>query len=952
MDLKVPTDKSKYEKTSRSFTHSYKVKRSLKLSTKPKHETKTWKHGTTISTQSPIKEILSESLVNETSIPAIGKNAPIPRQNSTADISQTDLKIGYKSLDQYSTPTADYNSWNVKKFDPSNIKSTSRKILSSETESKLERVSEKDNFIQPDIDILNDFTEIPKPSKLVFLDKKNDQKKFTRNFKYDPALIMMGLGKRSKQSITTSGLNRLSNDESILKQIGLGNVNYDHKSMLLGKRSSTYDPALKYMGLGKRNNIYDPALQFTGLDKREDSNTMPLKKVELEKRQKVYDPALNYMGLGKKKSYDPALKYMGLGKRLSSYDPALKFMGLGKRKSSYNPALKYMDLGKRESAYDPALRYMGLGKKSDYDPALKYMGLGKKSDYDPALGYMGLGKKFDYDPALRYMGLGKKSSYDPALKYMGLGKKSDYDPALRYMGLGKKSDYDPALRYMGLGKKSSYDPALKYMGLGKKSDYDPALRYMGLGKKSDYDPALRYMGLGKKSSYDPALKYMGLGKKSDYDPALRYMGLGKKSDYDPALRYMGLGKKSSYDPALKFMGLGKRQYKYDPAMKYLDLGKRVSSETKANGLIQKTIQDNPTGNEYITKTKSQKNKNTPQHENYSPNKEAHSNDDPAFKNLGLDKKDFSYDRTLDFMSKRQSKVKDFDSDDKDELSNLVSVNDNYNDELYQSFVFTPFIGTSQKKNPKFDPALNFMGLGKRINTSNQPSKITSLDEKFLKHELVKSFLNPIQDDYKIVNHKFQPFLKSLMNSSLKIDCIKCNPTDRHKRSLAGFEQFNNMDLDKTEAKNGFANVKRDYYNRPKYNPGWIFIGLGKRSSLLQEPLINYDAYETESTRAGKKIAPQIVFDKYYDLLCTIQKSIEEIQNDLKNKNKLSVSEKNLEKPDTISELGVNWYRIPYGNYAYINDDPNESHLRKPEEKDVVWSQIQPPFGTDTHVINT
>ncbi|GIY14031.1 uncharacterized protein CEXT_720601 [Caerostris extrusa] len=51
------------------------------------------------------------------------------------------------------------------------------------------------------------------------------------------------------------------------------------------------------------------------------------------------------MGLGKKSSgYDPALKYMGLGKKSSGYDPALKYMGLGKKSFGYDPALKYMGL--------------------------------------------------------------------------------------------------------------------------------------------------------------------------------------------------------------------------------------------------------------------------------------------------------------------------------------------------------------------------------------------------------------------------------------------------------------------------------------------------------------------------------------------------------------------------------------------------------------------------------
>ncbi|CAL1287336.1 unnamed protein product [Larinioides sclopetarius] len=754
------------------------------------------------------------------------------------------------------------------------------------------------------------------------------------------------------RKVSDANSKRSSNYDPALKYMGLGKKNsyYDPalKYMGLGKKSSSYDPALRYMGLGKRNSYYDPALKYMGLGKKSSSYDPALRYVDLGKRNSYYDPALKYMGLGKKSSnYDPALRYMGLGKKDSYYDPALKYMGLGKKSSSYDPALKYMGLGKRNSYYDPALKYMGLGKKSsNYDPALRYMGLGKKdSYYDPALKYMGLGKRSSgYDPALRYMSLGKRNSnYDPALKYMGLGKKSSsYDPGLKYMGLGKRSaSFDPALKYMGLGKRGpSYDPALKYMGLGKRtSSYDPALKYMGLGKKSSsYDPALKYMGLGKKSSnYDPALQYMGLGKKSsNYDPALQYMGLGKKnSGYDPALKYMGLGKKSkNYDPALKYMGLGKkrsdydhdkrggnnqnsRKVSYDPALIYMGLGKRQTWSESFNhfsfhpsfnhGDVYKQAFDNARKMNSSPPNPKINNPETTAYIFSAPENATNSNsfdslsksadennrvNDYRNEAISNDKKYYGYDSDSNFKGKdlesHPARRAYYDYPDPKLVQKLVNYFDSLryqtgryptptaNDETSKNFDNSDhqevgrnnnyeFLRNFQKKSAMYDPALRYMGLGKRNATDKPEFEIALSDHSGPNCENRCKYSTRKKRDVNSNEDRLSRITSPHFN-------LKVEPQDQFSTDT-GLD-----DLVISSSNGGLMTLhenrrKRERDNRPKYNPGWIFIGLGKRSPEAT----------VDSPKMIQVDQPNALLLKYYNLMEKIKDRLQKVKYDLIDK---------------------------------------------------------------------
>ncbi|GFQ84434.1 uncharacterized protein TNCT_514321 [Trichonephila clavata] len=652
------------------------------------------------------------------------------------------------------------------------------------------------------------------------------------------------------------------------------------------KRESKYDPVIRYLGLVSKGSGYNSLLKYAGLGKKNSAYDPALRYMGLGKRSHNFDPALKYMGLAKKSlHYDPALKYMGLGKKSYSYDPAIKGMRLGKKSSNYGSALKYMDLSKKSSSYDPALKYMGLGKKSSrYEPALKFVGIGKKSSsYDPALKYMGLGKKSSrYDPALKYMGLGKKSSsYDPALRYKRLGKNSStssygtilshkseekkisyYDPDLKYVDFGEES-YDPALKYMGLGKKSnaygpdvhlrysnkkssSFDPALRYMGLGKKSSsFDPALKYMGLGKiNSNYNLPLKYRGLDKKrSSYDPALKYMGLGKKSyGFDPALKYMGLGKRnSNYNLPLKYIGLDKKrSSYDPALKYMGLGKKSYGFDPALKYMGLGEgNFNYDLKYVGLGKKGV-------------------------SY----------DPALKSMGLRKRDPTTVLKESFYLNPYLKQSIAPKQTSFRLAvGLEKNNPNTGTvALNKAFKFETILGkhADEKENEiknQFEPGLQVIGEGKIDPLSTEGGNRESAmytdatrndlhrgDDIILlqgveSQNSVRSNHPAIHDEIttKYLKHNQMNALKKSESLPAAICRKSCKVSSRKKRGVNNIkfssdsglktEHFTNdpiLDDLKISSPDGFKTMsknklKRERDNRPRYNPGWIFIGLGKRS---------------------------------------------------------------------------------------------------------------------------
>ncbi|GFY18287.1 uncharacterized protein TNCV_2046931 [Trichonephila clavipes] len=563
----------------------------------------------------------------------------------------------------------------------------------------------------------------------------------------------------------------------------------------------------------------------------------------LGKRSHNFDPALKYMGLGKKSPhYDPALKYMGLGKKSYSYDPAIKDMRLGKKSSNYDPALKYMGLGKKSSSYDPALKYMGLGKKrSRYEPALKFVGLGKKSSsYDPALKYMVIGKKnCNYDPALRYKRLGENSStgsYGNILRSEEK-KSSYYDPDLKYIDLREKN-YDSALKYRGLGKKSNvynHGARLRYSNK-KSSSFDPALRYMGLGKKSSsFDPALKYMGLGKKSSnFNPLLKHIGLDiKRSSYDPALKYMGLGKKSYvYDPALKYMGLGKRSfNYD--FKYVGLRKKGVSYNPALKYM--GKKDSSRINPTTVLK-------------------------ERESFDLN--------PSFKQTLSPKQTSFRPNTGTVVLNKTSPLE-------------------YPETILEK-------QADEKKNEIKEPDPFEQPMGKR-NLSTEGGNRENTDATRNGHDIillqgeesVRRNPRPIQDTTKYLKHDQ---INARSKSSPAEMCSKlCKDLSRKKgggndskfHSDYGLktESFiNDSILDDFDSPDGFKamspnKLKRERDNRPRYNPGWIFIGLGKRS-LDQQYSNPIDPRELRILRRD-----QTLLSKYYYWMEKIKDKLQKIKLD-------------------------------------------------------------------------
>ncbi|GBL96470.1 hypothetical protein AVEN_229924-1 [Araneus ventricosus] len=777
-----------------------------------------------------------------------------------------------------------------------------------------------------------DLVDLPVVTK-----RKNDKKQYNRKFKYDPALMLMGLGKRKqdsshqhnktlkqKRSVHESDpMNSNSDKEQRRDQAAknIRNNNYSSEWRPIIKRSTKDQPLMTMMDVRKSVVAYDKQnLSDYGMQSMLDSGSMRIKDylnpdallAEEDLSKRLFDNKPERLDSEDERtdsSYNAILDYDSRkvsganSKRSSSYDPALKYMGLGKKNSYYDPALKYMGLGKKSSSYDPALRYMGLGKKdSYYDPALKYMGLGKKSS--------------SYDPALKYMGLGKRSpSFDPALKYMGLGKKSpSFDPALKYMGLGKRGpSFDPALKYMGLGKRiSSYDPALKYMGLGKKSSgYDPALKYMGLGKKSsNYDPALQYMGLGKKSSsYDPALKYMGLGKKSkNYDPALKYMGLGKKrSNYDQDKRggnNQNSGK-VSYDPALIYMGLGKRQtwsesfdhFSFHPSFNHGDAYKQAYDNVRKMNFLPPTpkISNSKTSGYIFSAAENATNSN-----NFdSPSKSTDANNRVIdYKNevISNDKRPYGYDPASRFMG--TSKGKDlesrpvkrtyYDYPDPKLVQKLVNYFDSLrpqsgryltptaNDETSESFDNSDhqnvghnnnydFLRNSQKKSAMYDPALRYMGLGKR-NATDKPEFEIALSDHFGPDcENTCKYSTRKKRDVN-GNEDRLPRITS-PHFSLKIQ-----PQDQFT-SDSGLD-----DLVISSSNGGLMTLhenkrKRERDNRPKYNPGWIFIGLGKRSP---------DA-TVESHRIIQMDQPNTLLLKYYNLMEKIKDKLQKVKYDLIDK---------------------------------------------------------------------
>ncbi|GFY75060.1 uncharacterized protein TNIN_177521 [Trichonephila inaurata madagascariensis] len=749
-------------------------------------------------------------------------------------------------------------------------------------------------------------TEENSSLKLSKAKRKNAKKHFGRKFKYDPALMLMGLGKR-KPASGTKDFHLGERKDTFPPGIGKGNSNSR------SKRSMKTQPLMLITGI--RESVMTWNLQNHSLldDKNPNGmshdqltypNAAPFTKYEETERKYLNsEPSTAF---GQNSSYKP--QFRGAGKNIqrdSKYDPVVRYVGLGKKGSGYNSSLKYAGLGKKSFAYDPALRYMGLGKRSyNFDPALKYMGLGKKSPhYDPALNYMGLGKKsYSYDPAIKDMRLGKKSSnYDPALKYMGLGKKSSiYDPALKYMGLGKKSSsYDTALKYMVTGKKnSSYDPALKYKRLGensstgsygnilrseekKSSYYDPALKYMGLGKKSNvynHGTRLRYSNK-KSSSFDPALRYMGLGKKSSsFDPALKYMGLGKKSsNSNPLLKHIGLDKKrSSYDPALKYMGLGKKSYVYDPALKYMGLGKRsFNYDFKYVGLGKKGV-------------------------SY----------DPALKYMGLGKRDSSRINPTTVLKERESfdlnaSFKQTIAPKQTSFRLTVGLEKNHPNTgtvvlsktsplEYPETILEKQADEKEKEIKKLDPFEQAMG---ERNLSTEKGNRENTDAPRNGHDIillqggesVRRNPRPIQDTTQYLKHDQVNALKKIESLPAEMCSKPCKDSSRKKRGgndskfrsdygLKTEPFINDSILDDFDSLDGFKTMspnklKRERDNRPRYNPGWIFIGLGKRS-LDQQYSNPIDPRDFRILQRD-----QTLLSKYYNWMEKIKDKLQKIKLD-------------------------------------------------------------------------
>ncbi|GFT94347.1 uncharacterized protein NPIL_178041, partial [Nephila pilipes] len=234
--------------------------------------------------------------------------------------------------------------------------------------------------------------------------KKNDKKHFGRKFKYDPALMLMGLGKRKlHKTMEYWNLSEKTLDP-VLKYIALGKGNY---SSGRSKRSTKAQPLMRVKEIRK---------SVTTFNVQNHSDTSIVDDEDLK------DNVIN-LNHGNQLTYlneEPLIKLDETGMEYFNNEPSTAYEQAEQINNSNKAQLKDVSDKKnikREFKYDPNMRYMGLGKKD--------------SGYDPMLRYMGLGKRYNFDPALKYMGLGKRSSnYDPALKYMGLGKRSsNYDPA-------------------------------------------------------------------------------------------------------------------------------------------------------------------------------------------------------------------------------------------------------------------------------------------------------------------------------------------------------------------------------------------------------------------------------------------------------------------------------------------------------------------------------------------
>lgn len=616
--------------------------------------------------------------------------------------------------------------------------------------------------------------------------------------------------------------------------------------MGLGKRISQYDPALKYMGLGKRAHHYDPALKYMGLGKRGSQ----------------YDPALKYMGLGKRApQYDPALKYMGLGKRASQYDPALKFMGLGKRASQYDPALKFMGLGKRSPQYDPALKYMGLGKRNfQYDPALRYMGLGKRGKaYDPGLNYMGLGKRDRaYDPGLKYMGLGKRGSrdvnseeYDHDTRYnsdnLDSSIATDYyvGDALSHAERHKRRyKFDPALKYMSISKREYvYDPAMKYMGLGKrKHDYTAPNFETFLDSSEDSSASSEPKPNEDSETSDslknelPGLFKRGLRYNSRYknrrvtkgyidDTFDRIPGLGKRPyKFDPALRLMGLGKRNfpNKDPS----EFSKRAYKFDPALNYMGLGKRkLLDSVKEVEFYEEPSND--IGNKI--KDNAQNNPKSRLHDDISENKF-----------------NVSSNEILDMATINNN------------LKNIRTIQQTPAPEYFSDVVYMGI----DKRIDKFDPALLYMGLGRKRQAGQDHKMYYSRFSGNERNEDTDKYVGKPRIAHGDDGHISVDILELPNNftdtKNCENGCLK-----RKKRSNTELEREDFTDGD------DFGKLilaKRERDNRPRYNPGWIFIGLGKRHEGTQEsPNENEVGFDSVS------------LNDYYTLLDKIKTNIEKMK---------------------------------------------------------------------------
>ncbi|KAG8201344.1 hypothetical protein JTE90_016821 [Oedothorax gibbosus] len=336
---------------------------------------------------------------------------------------------------------------------------------------------------------------------------------------------------------------------------------------------------------------------------------------------------------------------------------------------------------------------MGLGKrdndaiKKSYDPAFQYMGLGKRDNAD----IYETDKKKSYDPAFKYMGLGKR-------KYAEIGSKRDsYDPAFKYMGLGKRINNVVNSNH---GSNYSFNRLMWFVNNPEFIHKELGFDKIGMTKKGSFDPAFKNIAIGKrteiirrKSSFDPALKYMGLGKRNRNTNWVTYANHQNSSFPKPYYtnKQNEESKTSSYnEPALHYMGLGKSDYGIQgSSTRDYNVHSKPISYAKANQRIKRS-----------------------------------GNYDPALQYMGLGKRDNLLNDNSASSSFNQLYLSKPSSLDTPETSEQFKRSSYYDPALQ-------YMGLGKRgslKQGKYDPALQFLGLGKRKNELKVAAKMTQSKE--------------------------------------------------------------------------------------------------------------------------------------------------------------------------------------------------------------------------------